>query len=326
MPRRRPERPGQYAPADLSQVHTYSVQKRSNRTHVEGFAKPPKGRMTATQFLASLPSYLKADDLREFIELVHEARSNERPFHLMLGAHTIKVGLAPILIDLMERGIVTGLSFNGAGLIHDLELAFFGGTSEDVQAGLNDGSFGMVSETAELYAGAVALAEADGIGLGEAGGRFINEQKAPNRNLSVIASAQRLGLHVTLHVGIGTDIVTQHPNFDAAAVGRASHIDFRILASICRDLDSGGVVANIGSAVILPEVFLKALTVARNLRKEKNESRLTTANFDMIEHYRPRVNVVTRPTAASGKGFSFIGHHEIMVPLLAWGLTDRFSK
>ncbi len=277
----------------------------------------------AGKFLDSLPDFLRAADLREFVDHVVAARKKDRPFHLLMGAHTIKVGLSPIIIDLMKSGIVTGLSFNGAGLIHDLELAFFGGTSEDVQRGLADGSFGMVRETGELYAAVVALAAANDLGLGEAAGRFIWNQRATYRSLSVFAMAYRCGLPVTLHVGIGTDIVCQHPNFDAAAVGRASHIDFRIMAAVCSDLDRGGVAANIGSAVLLPEVFLKALTVARN--RSKGKSRLTTANFDMIEHYRPRVNVVTRPTLNAGKGFSFIGHHEIMIPLLAWVLKDRFG-
>jgi len=242
----------------------------------------------------------------------------------LLGAHVIKVGLSPIIIDLMKRRIATGLSFNGAGVIHDLELAFFGGTSEDVQAGLSDGSFGMVRETAELYAHLTALAAEHSLGLGEACGRLIDERKAPHRRVSLFGAAYRLGLPVTVHVGIGTDIISQHPEFDSAAAAAASHRDFRLLAAICADLDRGGVLANIGSAVMLPEVFLKALTVSRNLNKGKH--RLTTANFDMIEHYRPHVNVVTRPTLGVGKGYSFVGHHEIMIPLLAWGLKQKIAR
>ncbi len=310
--------------ADLSEVTRVPIAKRANKTNIGGFGRPVESTADAAEFLGSLPEFLKAADLREFIERVVAARRADRPFHLMLGAHTIKVGLSPVIIDLMQRGLVTGLSFNGAGLIHDLELAFFGGTSEDVQKGLADGTFGMVKETGDLYGEVTRLATNHGLGLGEAGGRFMQEQEAPNRHLSVFAMAYELGLPATLHVGIGTDIVCQHPTFDAAAVGRASHVDFRILAQICADLDTGGVLANIGSAVILPEVFLKALTVARNLNK--TEGNLTTANFDMIEHYRPRVNVVTRPTSGAGKGYSFIGHHEIMIPLLAWGLKDRFHR
>jgi len=309
--------------APLSQVARYSIRKRLNRASIAAFARPAPRIATASRFLESLPRFLKADDFRDFLGAVHTARRRGRPFHLLLGAHTIKVGLAPLIIDLMQREIVTGLSFTGAGLIHDLELAFFGGTSEDVEAGLQDGSFGMVEETALLYVAAAELAAQDDLGLGEAAGRLIMECRAPHRRISLFGQAHRFGLPATVHVGIGTDIVNQHPEFDAAAVGRASHVDFQILAAVCGALDRGGVAANIGSAVLLPEVFLKALTVARNLRKGR--SRLTTANFDMIEHYRPRVNVVTRPTVGAGRGFNFIGHHEIMVPLLAWGLRDKFD-
>jgi len=310
--------------ADLSKVRRYSIKKRDNRTEIAGFGKPLKKGAKISDYLGSLPKFLKASDLNEFINAVEKARKKDLPFHCLLGAHTIKVGLSPIFIDLMERGIVTGLSFNGAGLIHDLELAFFGGTSEDVQRGLADGSFGMVEETGDLFAAVSKLAADEDLGLGEAGGKFIEREKAANRKLSVFATAYRLGLPVTVHVGIGTDIVSQHPNFNAAEVGQASHTDFRILASVCSRLDRGGVLANIGSAVILPEVFLKALTVARNL-DPKGTGRLVTANFDMIEHYRPRVNVVTRPTFKTGRGFNFVGHHEIMIPLLAWGLKDRLK-
>lgn len=310
--------------ADLSKVRRYSIQARDNRTEIAGFGKPLKKGARISDYLDSLPKFLKASDLNEFIGAVEEARQKDRPFHCLLGAHTIKVGLSPIFIDLMERGIVTGLSFNGAGLIHDLELAFFGGTSEDVQRGLADGSFGMVEETGDLFAAASKLAADEDLGLGEAGGKFIEQQKAANRKLSVFATAYRLGLPATVHVGIGTDIVSQHPNFNAAEVGQASHVDFRILAAVCSRLDRGGVLANIGSAVILPEVFLKALTVARNL-DPKGTGRLVTANFDMIEHYRPRVNVVARPTFKTGRGFNFVGHHEIMIPLLVWGLKDRLT-
>ena len=308
-----------HLPVDLSQVKQVSIKSRSNKTNVKSFGKPV--RKSGQGFFDGLPKFLKASELNEFIQLVIKARKNNLPFHLLLGAHTIKVGLAPVIIDLMKANIVTGISFNGAGLIHDLELAFFGGTSEDVQKGLNDGSFGMVKETAQMYSAIAALACEKNIGLGEAGGMFINKNKAKYRKLSLFAEAQRLGLSATVHVGIGTDIVTQHPEFDGAKVGLASHTDFRILADICADLNRGGALANIGSAVILPEVFLKALTVARNIKKQSNK--LVTANFDMITHYRPTFNIVTRPTKNGGSGFNFVGHHEIMIPLLAWGLKQK---
>jgi hypothetical protein len=316
--------PKLYRPEDLSHVKRYSVELRRNKATLAGVGRPLAPSANAGRFFESLPKYLKAADLNEFIEQVARARKKNRPFHLLLGAHPIKIGLSPIIIDLMERQIVTGLSFNGAGLIHDLELAFFGGTSEDVQEGLADGSFGMVTQTAEMYADVCEIAVTRRIGLGDAAGCLIEHHRAPFRKVSLFAAAERLHLPATVHIGIGTDIVSQHPEFDGAKAGEASHRDFRILAAVCADLDRGGVLANIGSAVMLPEVFLKALTVARNLHPGK--SRLTTANFDMIEHYRPRVNVVTRPTKDAGKGYNFVGHHEIMLPLLAWGLKHQVDN
>jgi hypothetical protein len=313
-------RPKKYTPVDLSRVKRQTNTRHHNRTQIDSFGRPSK--KSGADFFDSLPNFLKANEFNEFVVLIIKARRKERPFHMMMGAHTIKVGLSPILIDLMRRGIVTGLSFNSAGLIHDLELAFFGATSEDVSAGLSDGSFGMVKKTAELFAAVTDLASEREIGLGAAGGQYINLQKAPHRKISLFAQADVLNLPVTVHVGIGTDIVAQHPEYDPAAAGTASHLDFRLLASLCSDIDQGGVVANIGSAVILPEVFLKALTVARNLGKHK--SQLVTANFDMILQYRPMQNIVSRPTAGCGRGFNFVGHHEIMIPLLAWALRREF--
>lgn len=309
-------------PVDLNRVKRLASTSRQTKTNVKALGKPIAAK-GASLFFNALPKFLKANDLIKLIDLTHKARSKSLPFHLMLGAHVIKVGLSPVLIDLMRKKIVTGLSFNSAGLIHDLELAFYGSTSEDVAAGLDDGSFGMVIETAQLFAGVCDLAHEKNIGLGQAAGIYINRKKAKYSSLSLFAMAEKLGLPATIHIGIGTDTIAQHPEFDAAVAARASHYDFRLLASICQQLDRGGVVINIGSAVILPEVFLKALTVARNLKPVK--CRLTTANFDMIMHYRPITNVVNRPTLSGGQGFNFVGHHEIMIPLLAWGLTERFS-
>ena len=312
-----------YKPVDLTGVKRYSIRQRKNRTETKAFGKPLK-KLTGVDFFESLPDFLKAADLNEFINLVIKARKGNRPFHMLLGAHTIKVGLSPVVIDLMELGIVTGLSFNGAGLIHDLELAFWGGTSEDVQLGLANGSFGMVRETGDMVAEVGALAANNDLGLGQAAGVFMSEKKPRYGRFSVFSAAHRLGLPITVHVGIGTDIISQQPSFNAAELGKASHTDFRILADICGAIDRGGVIANVGSAVILPEVFLKALTVSRNIKKGR--SRLTSANFDMITHYRPTVNVVDRPTLKAGKGFNFVGHHEIMIPLLAWGLKRKYKR
>ena len=310
------------SPADLSETLRYTRSRRDNKVRLAAFGRPMT-RVRAGDFFESLPHCLKATDFREFTRLVARSRRRGRPFHLLMGAHVIKVGLSPVIIDLLKREIVTGISLNSAGMIHDLEVAFFGGTSEDVQSGLTDGSFGMMRETAQLFASACALADKEDIGLGQAAGVLIRKRRAPYQAQSLLAAAGRLGLPATIHVGIGTDIVAQHPEFDGAQAGRASHLDFRLLCSICQDIDRGGAIANVGSAVILPEVFLKALTVARNLRPGR--SRLTTANFDMVAHYRPTMNVVTRPTAGAGKGFDFAGHHEIMVPLLAWSLRRELG-
>jgi len=313
---------GRYKRADLSKVKTVSLAGRKSKAEVAALGKPFDAG-NAGQFLDNLPEFLKANELRELIRRIVAARKKDFPFHLMMGAHSIKVGLSPIYIDLMKRGIITGLSMNSAGLIHDLELAFAGKTSEDVAEGLKDGSFGMSEQTGEMFAGAVNLAGERNVGLGEAAGIYINEQKAEYREFSLLASADSLDLPATVHLAVGTDIVCQQENYDASAAAEASFIDFRILAEILTRADLGGAVINVGSAVVLPEVFLKALTVARNLVKQ--DCNITTANFDMISHYRPMMNVVKRPTEKGGKGFNFIGHHEIMIPLLAWTLKSYFD-
>jgi hypothetical protein len=317
-----PARDKKIKPVEINRVKRYSQEKRNHKTEIGLFARPIKN-FSDSDFFDSLPRFLKVNDFKEYIDLIFQARRAKKPFHLLLGAHTIKVGLSPIIIDLMKTEIVTGFSFNCAGVIHDLELAFFGQTSEDVQIGLEDGSFGMVEETGDLFSEVCKFAHKNKIGLGEATGEIIRNGKAPNKQHSLFYTAVELGLPATVHAAIGADTVAQHPNFDGALVGEASYEDFKILAAICQEIDRGGVIANIGSAVLLPEVFLKALTVARNLNSGK--SKLTTANFDMIMHYRPMVNVVSRPTKNAGKGFSFVGHHEIMIPLLAWGLKQKFA-
>lgn len=314
-------------PVDLNKVRTYPVKKRANKVRIGDMANPlaPGG---VERFLDSLPKQLKASELRKFIAQVASARKRNLPHHWMMGAHVIKVGLSPLVIDLLKRGIVTGVSFNGAGVIHDLELAFWGGTSEDVQSGLTDGSFGMARETGEHYREALELSSAQNLGLGEAAGAYIRANKAPHAKLSILAEAQRLGLPATIHLGVGSDIVAQHPSFSGALAGERSHFDFRRLATVLAEADRGGVVCNIGSAAVLPEVFLKALTVARNLAGKKVNSlgMIATANFDMQSHYRPNTNVVTRPTKKTGNGFEFIGHHEIMLPLVAWALKSAVRK
>jgi len=308
---------------DLNRVKTVALEERSSKVALDRLGRScPNG--SAREFFEHLPGFLKAADLREFIGHVATARKQGLPFHVMMGAHVIKVGLSPLLIDLMKAGIVTGLSLNSAGLIHDLELTFAGKTSEDVQAGLQDGSFGMSEKTGQWFAGVTALAARKQIGLGQAAGEYIVGAGAPYAEYSLFASAHREGLPVTVHVGIGTDIVNQMSSFNPGETAEASYLDFKILSHILTEADRGGVVANIGSAVILPEVFLKALTVARNLTR--GERRIITANFDMIGQYRPLTNVVKRPTADGGQGYAFVGHHEIMIPLLAWGLNAYVSN
>ncbi|MEW5923545.1 MAG: hypothetical protein AB1746_06120 [Candidatus Zixiibacteriota bacterium] len=309
--------------ADLKKIKTISLKGRRSKAHISSFGHP-MDEFGAEKFLESLPRNLKAADLLEFINRVIKARRHDKPVHVLMGAHVIKVGLSPVIIDLMERRIITGISMNSAGLIHDLETAFAGRTSEDVQAGLTDGSFGMAEETGKYFNEVVDLAEKELLGLGEAAGKYINANRAKYAEYSIFAAADRLDLPATVHLVVGTDIVHQQDGFKAGPAAEASYRDFKILASILGNADNGGVAMNIGSAVILPEVFLKALTVSRNLKKGRRN--ITTANFDMIAHYRPMMNVVNRPTAAGGRGFNFIGHHEIMIPLLSWGLKSYMNR
>jgi len=308
---------------DINQVRLISLKNRRSKAVVGSFGRVCKLKK-ADEFFESLPEFLKAADLKEFITRISVARKKGKPFHIMMGAHVIKVGLAPILIDLMKRKIITGISLNSAGLIHDLEVAFVGKTSEDVAAGLKNGTFGMARQTGEMFSSVVASAESNETGLGEAAGEYINGSKADYREFSLLAAADKLKIPATVHIAVGTDIVCQQKYFKAGPTAEASYRDFKILSNILITADKGGVVANIGSAVLLPEVFLKALTVARNL--SGGSRKITTANFDMINHYRPDVNVVKRPTQYGGRGFNFIGHHEIMIPLLAWGLKSYIGK
>ncbi|MCU0453057.1 MAG: hypothetical protein MUE68_05330 [Bacteroidetes bacterium] len=306
-----------YTQIDLSGVKTISIATRKSKVRPKDFAKvlPGKGGSVET-FLASLPNILVAADLRSVARDIRKARTRRKPVILMMGAHVIKVGLAPVLIDLLERGLVTHVAMNSAASIHDVETAMWGHTSEDVAVNLMDGTFGMSRETGEFINKALVKGMTDGTeGYGEALAKKLIALKAPNRRVSLLARCYEVGIPVTVHAAIGTDIVHQQPSMDGAATGEMTFRDFKVLINSVKGLMDGGVVLNIGSAVILPEVFLKALTVARNLgHKAKG---FTTANFDMIRHYRPTVNVVERPTQKYGRGYQFIGHHEIMVPLLA---------
>jgi len=309
-----------YAEVDLSKVRTYSVAQRLSKVHREAMATPHRCGDFFEDFYKSLPDILIAHDFRELVDRIIAAREKQKPVILMMGAHVLKVGLSPIVIDLMERGVITVVASNGASVIHDAELALFGKTSEEVADGLADGSFGMAQETAEFINTAVKNGRAGNLGFGEAVGKAIGENAQANAKVSVMATGFRLAIPVTVHVAIGTDIIHQHPSADGAAYGELSFRDFKILTRKVIDLNDGGVVLNFGSNVLMPEVFLKALTIARNLHPPVNN--FFTANFDMFAHYRPRVNVVQRPTLQGGKGYNFIGHHEIMMPLLAAAIKE----
>jgi hypothetical protein len=321
MARKRPPAP---APLDLAGVRTYSLDSRTSKVTLADFARPHGAGAPVSSFLESLPRLLGGLTLRALAADVTRAREKEKPILWGLGAHVLKVGLSPVIVDLMERGLVTGLALNGAGVVHDFELAVAGHTSEDVSAGLGSGAFGMARETGEEINRAIIAGDTAGLGLGAAVGRYLlEERRPPHVSVSLLATAFRLGLPATVHVAIGTDIVHMHPACDPAAVGRASHLDFRIFAGQVARLGGGGVYLNVGSAVLLPEVFLKAVTLARNLGHDLAD--FATANLDFIQSYRPATNVVQRPTEGVGRGYSLTGHHEIMVPLLAAALIEGLA-
>ena len=296
---------------DFSKIRTYPIADRANKVAVEAFAKPHQSGGTFAAFLDSLPDFLAVQDLKTVVAAMANAVRNGRPILLMMGAHSIKVGLNPIFVDAMRSGLVSAVAFNGAGAIHDFELCYNGETSEDVQRGLNDGSFGMVDETGRMMNAALA----DGLARGLGAGRALGERalQFPNKHLSIMATGAELDIPVTAHIAIGTDIIHQHPTTRGDVLGEASYRDFQTFAAVCAQLE-GGVVLNVGSAVIMPEVFLKALTIARNLGH--TAEKFTTATFDMTRHYRPSENVQRRPTAMGGKGVYIVGHHEINIPLL----------
>ncbi len=313
--------------ADLAAVRTVPIARRPNKVRAEEFASPPPGgKRTFAAFLASLPDVLVARDFVRVIDAIAQAKRHDRGVVVMLGGHVVKTGLAPLLIDLMRRGIITHLAMNGSAAIHDYEIARFGGTSEDVAAGLRDGTFGMAEETGRGLNDAFTAGMREKLGMGESIAVALESvAELAHPELSVILGAHRLGLPVTVHAALGAEIIHQHPAANGAAIGDTSHRDFRRLAASLPSLHDGGVVLNLGSAVIMPEVFLKALTIARNLGAGKPTD-FTTCDLDMQRHYRPRVNVVQRPTLAGGNGYEITGHHELMVPLLAWGVVEKLES
>ena len=312
---------------DLAAVRTVPIARRPNKVRAEEFASPPPGgKRTFAAFLASLPDVLVARDFVRVIDAIAQAKQRDRAVVVMLGGHVVKTGLAPLLIDLMRRGIITHLAMNGSAAIHDYEIARFGGTSEDVAAGLRDGTFGMAEETGRGLNDAFTAGMREKLGMGESIAVALESvAELAHPELSVILGAHRLGLPVTVHAALGAEIIHQHPAANGAAIGDTSHRDFRRLAASLPSLHDGGVVLNLGSAVIMPEVFLKALTIARNLGAGKPTD-FTTCDLDMQRHYRPRVNVVQRPTLAGGNGYEITGHHELMVPLLAWGVVEKLES
>jgi hypothetical protein len=304
-----------YKEIDLAKLQTYRAGRRPSKVTTEQEGRPPRAGMSFGEFIDGLPHVLKASDLRTISRSLIRAKQKAKPIIVMLGGHVIKTGCSPILADLADHGFATHFASSGSAAVHDTELACFGHTSEEVAAQLEDGSFGMAADTADIINSAAKLAARDCRGFGEALGALLVERRASYLNRALLAHSYQRGIPYTLHVAIGTDIVHQHPDADGAAIGEASLRDFKIFCTAVSQLGQGGVVLNFGSAVIMPEVFLKAVAVTRNLGHDVFD--FTTANFDMIQHYRPTVNVVQRPVIKSGEGFAFTGHHEIMIPLLA---------
>lgn len=313
-----------YTEADLAKVRPVPIAGRANKVNPALLARPPRDPGALAAFLDGLPDILAARDLRAVIAAL-AAAAGRRGVIAMIGGHVIKTGLGPLLLHLMRRGVLTHVAMNSAASIHDFELCAYGGTSEDVAAGLTDGTFGMAEETGREMNAAFTRGHRQGWGMGEALARELGSRKTlPGREHSVLLGALELGVPVTVHAAIGTDITHQHPQADGAAIGETSMRDFRRLAGSVSALHQGGVVLNIGSAVIMPEVFLKALTVARNL-DDGRPTDFTAVDMDMLRHYRPRMNVVERPTLAGGRGITLTGHHEIMVPLLVWGVEAALA-
>lgn len=314
----------EYREADLSRLKTVPIAQRSNKVDPSLLAHPPAADRAFGAFWKALPDILAVRDLRYVVDQL-AAAAGRRGVVAMLGGHVIKVGLGPLLLELLKRRVITHVAMNGSAAIHDFELAAYGGTSEDVAAGLADGTFGMAEETGRDMNAAIAAGAKEGLGAGEALAKALGARKTlPGRDVSVLIGCAALGVPVTVHAAIGAEITHQHPTADGAALGATSHRDFRRLAGSLPDIADGGVVLNLGSAVVMPEVFLKALTIARNLNGGR-PTNFTACDFDMQRHYRPRVNVVERPTQAGGRGIQLTGHHEILIPLLCWAVVERLD-
>lgn len=312
-----------YKPIDIKKIKTYPIKGRMSKVHVGSISCPHKTGGSFEGFVSSLPDMLAVRDLKAVVRAIVEARKNKRHVVLGMGAHPIKVGLSPIIIDLIKRGIITGLATNGACIIHDFELSFIGKTSEDVAEGLHKGMFGMADETGRYLNQAIKKGVKKDLGIGESIGEFIHKGRFKYKDLSIFRAGYEEGIPMTVHIAIGADIIHMHPGADGSAIGKGSMRDFLILASLLSDLERG-VYVNLGSAVILPEVFLKALTMARNLGNKVED--ITTVNMDFIQQYRARENVLKRPTMMKGASYALTGHHEIMFPLLAATVIEALSK
>jgi hypothetical protein len=312
-----------WTPISLDEVKSYPLEKRPSKIKVDDFgdAWQPGGSMN--RWLESLPKILAGNDFTEIVDRFVRAAASGKTIILAMGAHAIKVGLNPIILDLLNRRILSSIAMNGAGIIHDAEVAMVGCTSEDVAEQIGTGKFGMAEETGKLLNAAISEGAKQGLGIGRSVGAMLIRENFPYNRYSLLARAFELDIPVTVHVAIGTDIIHFHPNADGASIGKASHLDFRIFARLVSTLEEG-VFINLGSAVILPEVFLKALTLVRNLGYQARD--FTTVNMDFIRHYRPMTNVVHRPTLDGGKGYNLVGHHEIMFPLLAAAVIEGLKR
>ncbi|MBI4468672.1 MAG: hypothetical protein HY650_05040 [Acidobacteria bacterium] len=307
-------------PIDLSRLRTYPLASRESKVSVADLGKPSRPGISVHEWLSTLPQVLAAGSIKSVARAVVDARSAGRPVIAGFGGHVIKVGLAPLLIDLMRRGFITGFATTGSGVIHDFEIALAGSTSEDVDASLSTGGFGTAEETGRLINQAIDAAAEDGCGIGEGVGRVLRKMNPPYAASSLLCCAHERKVPLTVHVTIGADITHIHPAAHGGPIGETSHRDFRLFCAMVRELDDGGVYLNLGSAVTLPEVFLKAVTVVRNLGSPLKS--FTTANFDFVQHYRPLTNVVRRPVEGVGRSYALTGHHELMIPLLAAIILD----
>ena len=312
-----------WTPISLDKVKSYPLKNRPSKVKVDDFGDAWQPGDSMSRWLESLPKILAGNDFTEIVDRFVRAAASNKTIILAMGAHPIKVGLNPIIMDLLNRRILSSIAMNGAGIIHDAEVAMVGCTSEDVAGQIGTGKFGMAEETGRLLNAAISEGAKQGLGIGRSVGAMLIRENFPYNPYSLLARAFELDIPVTVHVAIGTDIIHFHPNVDGASIGKASHLDFRIFARLVSTLEEG-VFINLGSAVVLPEVFLKALTLVRNLGYLARD--FTTVNMDFIRHYRPMTNVVHRPTLDGGKGYNLVGHHEIMFPMLAAALIEGLSQ